>query len=283
MIWFTRFTALILSVIITADAAGFFWNSSARKTTSDNSDEKSKGNVGGSNSASSFYNGDQQDNKMPSVTDYDDSHLYISEEDLNTAGKGSNGYFSGSSFGRDGAGRDKLGSQKRDQKRRDIDADEDYNYNNRDSKKSRNRSQRSQKGVDRDGDSMIYGNGELGLDLNHFEGGFQKFIKRLPKVNLQLDPVINFKLKQKISHFGACITLGMDYLSELAQWRAYCAVEDTIVGGRFSLRGSELGMPYWLSLCVLRRTCRQNRLYETLFHTVIILSKHHHHQVYIRI
>jgi hypothetical protein len=35
-------------------------------------------------------------------------------------------------------------------------------------------------------------------------------------------------------------------------------------------------MPYWLSLCVLRRTCRQNRLYETLFHTVIILSKHHH-------
>jgi hypothetical protein len=41
-------------------------------------------------------------------------------------------------------------------------------------------------------------------------------------------------------------------------------------------------MPYWLGLCVLRRTCRQNRLYETLFHTVIILSKHHyhhHHQV----
>jgi hypothetical protein len=36
-------------------------------------------------------------------------------------------------------------------------------------------------------------------------------------------------------------------------------------------------MPYWLGLYVLRRTCRQNRLYETLFHTVIILSKHHHH------
>lgn len=33
----------------------------------------------------------------------------------------------------------------------------------------------------------------------------------------------------------------MDYLSELTQWRAYCAVEDTIIGGRFSLRGSELG------------------------------------------
>ena len=33
----------------------------------------------------------------------------------------------------------------------------------------------------------------------------------------------------------------MDYLSELTQWRAYCAVEDTIIGGRFSLRGTELG------------------------------------------
>jgi hypothetical protein len=38
-------------------------------------------------------------------------------------------------------------------------------------------------------------------------------------------------------------------------------------------------MPYWLGLCVLRRTRRQNRLYETLFHTVIIPSKHHHHNV----
>jgi hypothetical protein len=26
----------------------------------------------------------------------------------------------------------------------------------------------------------------------------------------------------------------------------------------------------------LRRTCRQNRLYRTLFHTVTILSRHHH-------
>jgi hypothetical protein len=35
-------------------------------------------------------------------------------------------------------------------------------------------------------------------------------------------------------------------------------------------------MPYWLDLYVLRRIYRQNRLYETPFHTVIILSKHHH-------
>eukprot|EP01041_Mallomonas_annulata_P010140 gene10140-21147_t len=33
----------------------------------------------------------------------------------------------------------------------------------------------------------------------------------------------------------------MDYLSELGRWRFHCSVEDSIVGGRFSLRGSELG------------------------------------------
>jgi mannosidase alpha-like ER degradation enhancer 1 len=33
---------------------------------------------------------------------------------------------------------------------------------------------------------------------------------------------------------------------------------------------------FWLGLCVLRRIYRQD--YETLFH-VVILSKHHHHQV----
>jgi hypothetical protein len=32
---------------------------------------------------------------------------------------------------------------------------------------------------------------------------------------------------------------------------------------------------FWLGLCVLHRTYRQD--YETLFH-VVILSKHHHHQ-----
>jgi hypothetical protein len=43
-------------------------------------------------------------------------------------------------------------------------------------------------------------------------------------------------------------------------------------------------MAYWLSLLVSRRTCRQNILYETLFHTVIILSEHHDHQyIYIYI
>jgi hypothetical protein len=44
----------------------------------------------------------------------------------------------------------------------------------------------------------------------------------------------------------------------------------------FEFLGSFL-MPYWLGLYILRWTCRQNRLYGTLFHTVIILSKHHHH------
>lgn len=40
---------------------------------------------------------------------------------------------------------------------------------------------------------------------------------------------------------GTCVTIGMDYISDIAQWRAYCAIEDTLVRGRFSLRGSELG------------------------------------------
>jgi hypothetical protein len=39
-------------------------------------------------------------------------------------------------------------------------------------------------------------------------------------------------------------------------------------------------MPNWTSLCVLRRTCRQSSLYETLFHCNI-LSKHHHHHIII--
>jgi len=67
------------------------------------------------------------------------------------------------------------------------------------------------------------------------------WLEQLPKVNFRMDPVINFKLKQKITQFGACITLGMDYMSDLRQWRTYCAVEDAIFRGRFSLRGSELG------------------------------------------
>lgn len=58
---------------------------------------------------------------------------------------------------------------------------------------------------------LVYDNGEIGLDFNHFEGGLSNLVrwtKHMPKVNFNLDPVINFKLKQKISHFGACITLG---------------------------------------------------------------------------
>jgi hypothetical protein len=37
-------------------------------------------------------------------------------------------------------------------------------------------------------------------------------------------------------------------------------------------------MPYWTSLCLLRRICRQSSLYETLSHCNI-LSKHHYHHV----
>ena len=67
-----------------------------------------------------------------------------------------------------------------------------------------------------------------------------QFLKALPEVSLRCDPVINFKLKQRLSYLGACVTVGLDYLSDLAQWRAFCAVEDTLLHGRFSLKGSEL-------------------------------------------
>jgi hypothetical protein len=63
---------------------------------------------------------------------------------------------------------------------------------------------------------------------------------------MRFDPIINFKLKQRFSFLGACVTLGnflslllldpllllffiigMDYLSEISQWRSYCAIEDS--------------------------------------------------------
>ena len=67
------------------------------------------------------------------------------------------------------------------------------------------------------------------------------WFSNLPKINLLCDPLINFKLKQRFNMLGACITVGMDYLSDISQWRSYCAIEDSLVKGRFSLRGSELG------------------------------------------
>lgn len=116
----------------------------------------------------------------------------------------------------------------KNQRRRDIDADEDYNYNserkgsdeskymrgyfNGNSNSNKNNDNNRKSRTEYDPNSLLYDNGEIGIDLNHLEGGMKSFLKwtkNLPKVNLQLDPVINFKLKQKISHFGACITLGM--------------------------------------------------------------------------
>ena len=84
----------------------------------------------------------------------------------------------------------------------------------------------------------------------------------LVQVNFRCDPLVNFKLKQRLVVLGACVTLGipialqsyschvyiimvhsllisplcfsllgMDYLSDIAQWRSYCAVEDAFVQG----------------------------------------------------
>jgi hypothetical protein len=47
------------------------------------------------------------------------------------------------------------------------------------------------------------------------------------------------------------------------------------------LRRCSLLMPYWTSLFVLRRTCRQSSLYETLFHCNILSKYHHYYLVFI--
>jgi hypothetical protein len=47
----------------------------------------------------------------------------------------------------------------------------------------------------------------------------KRWVDRLPRVNLMLDPIINFKTKQKISFLGAQMTIGIDYLSDLAHWK----------------------------------------------------------------
>jgi hypothetical protein len=67
------------------------------------------------------------------------------------------------------------------------------------------------------------------------------WLNRLPKIHLRLDPVINFKFKQQLTLLGTSITLGVDYLTDIAHWRSYCQIEDAWLRGRFSLRGSELG------------------------------------------
>ncbi len=43
--------------------------------------------------------------------------------------------------------------------------------------------------------------------------------------------MINFKLKQRFVLLGTAVTVGVDYLSDLAHWRSYCAIEDTFVKG----------------------------------------------------
>ncbi len=78
------------------------------------------------------------------------------------------------------------------------------------------------------------------LDGERRDGMIRGVRGPFPDIALRCDPIINFKLKQRITYFGTCVTLGMDYLSDLAQWRAYCGIEDTVLQGRFSLKGKEL-------------------------------------------
>lgn len=83
--------------------------------------------------------------------------------------------------------------------------------------------------------------GESYSSVSPDDSNANNWLKYFPRINFIIDPIINFKIKQRISFFGACATLGMDYLTDISQWRLHMHIEDSIVGGRFSLRGSELG------------------------------------------
>jgi hypothetical protein len=74
------------------------------------------------------------------------------------------------------------------------------------------------------------------------------------------------------------------YIILAAAFLSYCTFRPckvpTVLPKWFEFLCSLL-MPYWLSLCVWCRIFRQNRLYETVFPTVIILSKDHlHHSLW---
>ncbi len=49
---------------------------------------------------------------------------------------------------------------------------------------------------------------------------------------MRLDPAVNFKLKQRLKLLGAMVTFGMDYMSDIGQWRSYCSIEDSLVRGK---------------------------------------------------
>ena len=194
----------------------------------------------------------------------DDSNLYITDDELSDARRKieqantGGGYFTGSSFSSlpstkkgpltpDEEEQRRLANSKwlKAQQQREYDYDDRY-YDDTD--KVNNRRSRISKNEDADSKpikkNFVYEKGEMGLNFDNLGGSFPNlygWARHLPTINLHIDPIINFKMKQKISQFGTCITLGIDYLSEISQWRAYCAVEDTIIGGRFSIRGSELG------------------------------------------
>jgi len=236
------------------------WAASAEKSSSGGG-----GGGGGGSLFSSWRNTNSNNNNNadapPAASSFDD--YFISDADLRGGSRrASGGSFGGSTFSSSSSSSPAAASaakakeddsdlkaqmrqrRMRAMQQREYDYD-DAEYSNRGPRRRDGPRDDDARGVDRQGRRGQRGNNGPGPSRDLVPGGalagLYSWTKHLPRVNFRVDPVINFKLKQKITSFGACITLGMDYLSELAQWRAYCAVEDTIVGGRFSIRGSELG------------------------------------------
>ena len=175
------------------------------------------GSSGGSSGLFSSWN-DPNSNSKPS----DDADYYVSEQDLSRASlsrKKTGGSFSGSSFPSSSSTTDS-DAEKR-QKRMKAMQQREYDFDDRHDYSSEYRNSRTQDPQQR----PVGGTGKrsnkqpspsVTVDIDRGAlSGLYGLTKHLPRVNLRIDPVINFKLKQKITtYFGACITLGMTFTCE---------------------------------------------------------------------
>ena len=149
----------------------------------------------------------------------DDADYYVSEQDLSRASpsrKKTSGSFSGSSFPSASSSSSTMDSEaEKRQKRMKAMQQREYDFDDRHDYSSEYRNSRSQ-----DSQRPAVGTGKrsnkqsspsVTVDVDRGAlSGLYGLTKHLPRVNLRIDPVINFKLKQKITtYFGACITLGM--------------------------------------------------------------------------
>ena len=173
------------------------------------------GSSSGSSGLFSSWN-DHPNSAKPSANT-DDADYYVSEQDLSRASasrKKTGGSFGGSSFPSSSSTVDS-DAEKR-QKRMKAMQQREYDFDDRHDYSSEYRSSRRQdphRPVGTGTRSSKQPGPSVTVDVDRGAlSGLYGLTKHLPRVNLRIDPVINFKLKQKITtYFGACITLGMTF------------------------------------------------------------------------